>query len=70
MQEDGHKRAGCEEIYTDVASGVKTAQPGLDEALRTTGVTIKIVNITCVNFPFSDSLDIPANNALTSAAFL
>lgn len=33
MQEDALKRAGCEEIFTDVASGVKTARPGLHSAL-------------------------------------
>lgn len=33
MQEDALKSAGCEEIYTDVASGVKTARPGLHTAL-------------------------------------
>ncbi len=33
MQEDALKNAGCEEIFTDVASGVKTARPGLHTAL-------------------------------------
>jgi len=33
MQEDALKSAGCGEIYTDIASGVKTARPGLHSAL-------------------------------------
>jgi DNA invertase Pin-like site-specific DNA recombinase len=33
MQEDALKNAGCEEIYHDIASGVKTDRPGLDDAL-------------------------------------
>ena len=33
MQEDALKSSGCEEIYTDIASGAKTARPGLFEAL-------------------------------------
>lgn len=32
-QEDVLKSAGCEKIYTDVVSGVKTARPGLNSAL-------------------------------------
>lgn len=33
MQEDALKDAGCEEIYTDIISGVKSQRPGLDKAL-------------------------------------
>ena len=33
MQEDALKSAGCEEIYHDIASGVKTERPGLEDAL-------------------------------------
>ena len=33
MQEDALKSAGCEEIYTDVASGSKSQRPGLDKIL-------------------------------------
>lgn len=33
MQEDALKSAGCEEIYSDVISGVKSQRPGLDKAL-------------------------------------
>ena len=33
MQEDALKSAGCKDIYKDVASGAKTARPGLDDAL-------------------------------------
>ncbi len=33
MQEDALKSAGCEDVYTDVVSGVKTARPGLHSAL-------------------------------------
>jgi DNA invertase Pin-like site-specific DNA recombinase len=32
-QEDVLKSAGCEDIYTDVVSGVKTARPGLHSAV-------------------------------------
>ena len=32
-QEDVLKSAGCEKIYTDVVSSVKTARPGLNSAL-------------------------------------
>lgn len=34
MQEDALKSAGCEEIFTDVVSGVKSQRPGLDKALN------------------------------------
>jgi DNA invertase Pin-like site-specific DNA recombinase len=34
MQEDALKSAGCEEIYTDIISGVKSQRPGLDKALN------------------------------------
>jgi DNA invertase Pin-like site-specific DNA recombinase len=33
MQEDALKKAGCEDIYTDIASGVKSLRPGLHSAL-------------------------------------
>jgi DNA invertase Pin-like site-specific DNA recombinase len=34
MQEDALKSAGCEEIYSDVISGVKSQRPGLDKVLN------------------------------------
>jgi DNA invertase Pin-like site-specific DNA recombinase len=34
MQEDALKNAGCQEIYTDIASGAKSQRPGLDQALN------------------------------------
>lgn len=34
MQVDALKAAGCIKVFTDVASGVKTARPGLDEMLQ------------------------------------
>ena len=33
MQEDALKNDGCKEIYHDIASGAKTARPGLEDAL-------------------------------------
>ena len=33
MQEDALKSAGCQEIFHDIASGAKTARPGLENAL-------------------------------------
>lgn len=33
MQEDALKNAGCEEIFNDIASGAKTARPGLHSAM-------------------------------------
>lgn len=34
MQEDALKKAGCDRIYHDIASGIKTERPGLEEALN------------------------------------
>lgn len=34
MQMDALKRAGCEKIYTDIASGAKASRPSLDDMLR------------------------------------
>lgn len=33
MQEDALRSAGCEEIFTDIASGSKSERPGLNKAL-------------------------------------
>jgi DNA invertase Pin-like site-specific DNA recombinase len=33
MQVEALKKAGCHRVFTDVASGAKSARPGLDEAL-------------------------------------
>lgn len=34
LQEDALKKYGCEKIFTDVISGVKSERPGLDKALK------------------------------------
>jgi DNA invertase Pin-like site-specific DNA recombinase len=34
LQTDALEKAGCEKIFTDVASGAKSQRPGLDEALN------------------------------------
>ena len=33
MQEDALKKSGCTEIFHDIASGAKTARPGLEQAI-------------------------------------
>src|SRR3990167_7634830 len=33
MQVDALKRLGCDEVFTDIASGVKSQRPGLEKAL-------------------------------------
>ncbi len=33
LQEDALKTEGCQRIYKDIASGARTARPGLEEAL-------------------------------------
>ena len=33
MQEDALKKCGCTEIFHDIASGAKTARPGLEQAI-------------------------------------
>jgi len=33
MQEDALKKDGCQEIFSDIVSGVKSQRPGLDKAL-------------------------------------
>lgn len=35
LQVDALRKAGCERIYQDMASGALSARPGLDDALRT-----------------------------------
>jgi len=34
LQEDALRESGCTEIFTDIASGVKVARPGLEDALN------------------------------------
>ena len=34
LQQDALQKLGCEQIFTDTASGTKTDRPGLDQALR------------------------------------
>ena len=34
LQEDALRKAGCERIFYDKASGAKTARPGLDQAIQ------------------------------------
>ena len=34
LQKDALKAAGCDKIYADTASGIKTSRPGLDRALE------------------------------------
>ena len=33
MQQDALKESGCEEIYSDIASGTKSERPGLEQAI-------------------------------------
>lgn len=33
MQQDALRKAGCEEIYSDIASGAKSERPGLEQAI-------------------------------------
>ena len=40
LQNDALMDAGCERIFTDVASGAKTQRPGLAEAYSIAGLPI------------------------------
>ncbi len=33
LQTDALKKIGCEQIFTDIASGAKTERPGLEQAI-------------------------------------
>jgi DNA invertase Pin-like site-specific DNA recombinase len=41
LQQDALHNAGCNKIFTDTASGAKTARIGIDEALIMSGKAIR-----------------------------